>query len=66
MNGPDCWNDPLFEVGDIMYCDKLAVTLRSIADDPFTFYNGSLAADISADIAAYSKYGNIVAVTHRI
>ena len=38
-----------------MYCEKLAVTLRSIADDPFTFYNGSLAANISADIADYSK-----------
>ena len=64
MKGPDCWNDSLFEVGDTMYCEKQAVTLRSIADDPFTFYNGSLAADISADIADYSKSRNIVAFTH--
>ena len=55
MRGPDCANDPLYAVGDTMFCQKLARTFRRIAEDPFTFYNGSLAADISADIAEYSE-----------
>lgn len=36
--------------GDTLKLPKLAVTLEAIAADPFTFYNGSLAANISQDI----------------
>ena len=38
-----------------MYCEKLAVTMRRIANDSLSFYNGTLAQDIAADIAEYSK-----------
>ena len=50
----------LVQEGDIMTRPKMAVTLRKIADDPFTFYNGSLADDIVADIADYGKILNPV------
>ena len=43
-------DDTLYEKGDIMKRPTLAATFRRIAEDPFTFYNGSLAYDIVADI----------------
>ncbi len=55
VDGADCARDSLFAEGDVMRCGKLAVTLQRIADDPGTFYNGSLAQDVIADIAEYSK-----------
>ena len=36
--------------GDVLKNPKIADTLERIADDPFTFYNGSLAEDIVEDI----------------
>ena len=35
---------------------KLANTLQKIAEDPFTFYNGSLANDIVNDIAEEGSF----------
>lgn len=40
----------LYEEGDILKRPKLAVTLERIANDPHTFYNGTLAEDIVKDI----------------
>ncbi|XP_005105282.1 glutathione hydrolase 1 proenzyme [Aplysia californica] len=37
--------------GSLIKLPELARTFRTIADDPFSFYNGSLAADIVSDIA---------------
>ena len=54
----------LYVEGDIMKRQKLAVTFRRIAEDPFTFYNGSLAQDIVADIQERGKQIRIV--THII
>ena len=48
-------NGELKQEGDMMYNEKLAVTMERIADDPYTYYLGSLAADIAADIAEYGK-----------
>ncbi|XP_005105286.1 glutathione hydrolase 1 proenzyme isoform X2 [Aplysia californica] len=36
--------------GSLIKLPELARTFRTIADDPFSFYNGSLAADIVSDI----------------
>ena len=47
----------LLKEGDIVKLPKLAATMRQIADDPFTFYNGSLAADIAADIQDAGRIG---------
>jgi len=44
-------NGEVVEEGDIIKDLNLARTLQRIAIDPFTFYNGSLAKDIVADIA---------------
>ena len=43
------------QVGDVILNTKLGTTLRRIAADPMTFYNGSLASDIIADLADYGK-----------
>lgn len=40
----------LYQEGDLMKRPRLAATLRRIAEDPMSFYTGSLAADIVADI----------------
>ena len=53
----------LLQEGDLLINIKLGQTLRRIAADPGTFYNGSLAADIVADIAEYG--GNITATDLR-
>ena len=36
--------------GDIMKRPLLAQTLRRIAEDPHTFYDGSLARDVASDL----------------
>ena len=36
----------LLQEGDLLVNPKLGATSRKIADDPFTFYNGSLAEDM--------------------
>lgn len=46
----------LVQEGDLLKNPKLGATLRAIAADPFTFYNGSLAADIVQDL---SEYGTV-------
>jgi gamma-glutamyltranspeptidase/glutathione hydrolase/leukotriene-C4 hydrolase len=43
----------LVKQGDLLLNPKLGQTLRRIAEDPNTFYNGSLAQDIVDDIADY-------------
>ena len=50
----------LIQEGDLLKNPKLAATLRRIADDPTTYYNGSLARDIVDDIAEYGMcdYGH--------
>lgn len=40
----------LLTEGDIIKLPKLADTFEKISQDPFSFYNGSLADDIVADI----------------
>ncbi|XP_053389957.1 glutathione hydrolase 1 proenzyme-like [Mercenaria mercenaria] len=40
----------LYKEGDVMYRPRLARTLEIIADDPHSFYNGSLAENITQDI----------------
>ena len=40
----------LVQEGDIIRNMKFGQTLRRIAEDPFTFYNGTLAQDIVDDI----------------
>jgi gamma-glutamyltranspeptidase / glutathione hydrolase / leukotriene-C4 hydrolase len=47
----------LVQEGDLLKNPKLGATLRAIAEDPFTFYNGTLAADIVQDL---SEYGSII------
>ena len=39
-----------YKEGDILKRPKLARTLKVIAADPMSFYNGSLADDVVADI----------------
>ena len=46
-------NGSLYEEGDLLKNPKLAATLRRIAADPFTYYNGSLAEDIIQDLREY-------------
>ena len=46
----------LVKQGDRLYMHTLASTLSRIAEDPMSFYYGSLAADIAADIQDYSTY----------
>ena len=46
----------LLKEGDILKMPKLANTLQKIAEDPFTFYNGSLANDIVNDIAEEGSF----------
>lgn len=41
----------LYKKGEIIKLPKLARTFELIAEDPFAFYNGSLARNISLDIA---------------
>ena len=43
----------LIQEGDLLKNPKLARTFRRIAEDPTTYYNGSLARDIVDDIADY-------------
>jgi len=45
----------LIEAGDLLVNPKLAVTMRRVADDPLSFYTGSLAADIVADLQEYGS-----------
>jgi gamma-glutamyltranspeptidase/glutathione hydrolase/leukotriene-C4 hydrolase len=40
----------LIREGDLLKNSKLATTFERIANDPFTFYNGSMAVDIVQDI----------------
>ena len=44
-------NGELYEVGDIITIPRLADTLEKIASDPLSFYNGTLASDVAADIS---------------
>ena len=39
--------------GDVITDPKLAVTMQRIADDPMSFYTGTLANDIIADLEEY-------------
>ena len=43
----------LIQEGDLLKNPKLARTFRRIADDPMSYYNGSLAREIVEDIAEY-------------
>lgn len=43
-------DNTLVKEGDVLKDPKLAKTFRRIADDPFTFYNGTLAEDIIKDL----------------
>lgn len=43
-------NGSLVDLGDMLYNKRLANTLRRIAENPHTFYNGSLAEEIVKDI----------------
>jgi gamma-glutamyltranspeptidase/glutathione hydrolase/leukotriene-C4 hydrolase len=43
----------LITEGDLLKNPKLAITLSRIAADPHTFYNGTLADDIVADLSDY-------------
>ncbi len=40
----------IVQEGDLLRLPKLADTLERIAEDPFSFYNGSLAEDIVEDV----------------
>jgi len=52
--------DRLYQAGDMIRYPKLGATLQRIADDPHTFYNGSLAADIVLDIQERGEVGFVV------
>jgi len=43
----------LIQEGDLLKNPKLARTFRRIAQDPMTYYNGSLAREIVDDISDY-------------
>jgi len=43
----------LIQEGDLLRNPKLAKTLRRIADDPMSYYRGSLAQEIVDDVADY-------------
>jgi len=45
----------LVEAGDVVTNPKLARTFRRIAENPFAFYNGSLAQDIVDDVKDYGR-----------
>ncbi len=45
----------LIQEGDILQNPKLGETLSRIAEDPDTFYRGSLAEDMVADMEEYGK-----------
>lgn len=45
----------LIQEGDLLVNAKLGTTLRRIADDPMTYYNGTLADDIVADLLEYGS-----------
>ena len=57
-------NGELLKEGDIIKRPKMAKTLRRIAEDEFTFYNGSLAQDIVKDIAEYGKNNTQINVNY--
>ena len=57
-------NGELLKEGDIIKRPKMAKTLRRIAEDEFTFYNGSLALDIVKDIAEYGKNNTQINVNY--
>ena len=42
--------------GDTMKRPLLAQTLRRIAEDPHTFYEGSLARDVASDLQERGEY----------
>ena len=48
--------------GDIIRRPKLAKTLKVIAADPMSFYNGSLADDIIADIQEAGIYNCLLSL----
>ncbi|KAK2151985.1 hypothetical protein LSH36_343g01029 [Paralvinella palmiformis] len=50
-------NGSLITEGDLLKNPKLGATLARIAEDPDTFYSGSLADDIIADL---TEYGSII------
>ena len=50
----------LLKEGDLYVNKKLGATLRMIADDPLTFYNGSLAENITQDIRDFGLQLNSV------
>lgn len=52
-------NGRLYVPGDVLRRPKLALTLRRIANDPISFYSGSLADDIVADIHERGKFFKI-------
>ena len=45
----------LIQEGDLLKNPKLALTFYRIAEDPMSYYKGSLARDIVDDIADYGK-----------
>jgi len=48
----------LIQEGDLLKNPKLARTFRRIADDPMTYYRGSMAREIVDDIADYGTKFN--------
>ena len=59
---PTCTSRPYFDankkphpVGTKIRLDKLAQTHREIARDPLSFYNGTLADDVVADLTDEGK-----------
>jgi len=49
-------NGSLVQEGDLLKNPKLARTFRRIAEDPMTYYNGSLAREIVDDITDYGMH----------
>jgi len=49
-------NGLLVQEGDLLKNPKLARTFRRIADDPMSYYEGSLARDIVDDITDYGVH----------
>lgn len=49
-------NNNIKPVGSKIQLPTLAKTFQRIADDPLSFYNGSLAEDIVADIQDEGQY----------
>jgi len=46
----------LVQAGDLLVNPRLAKTLRTIAEDPMSFYTGQLARDIVADLQDYGEH----------